>query len=339
MLDGHHSDRVELFRLLGDEGRLQALALCAEEALSVSELAELLKDSQPNLTRKTQPLRQAGLLDARRDGTRTYLSTVSSAAADPVVAAAIDEGRRLCRKDKSLARLPGVLMAREARSRSYFDDNGDVVGAPQSSALPWLPLLRPLLGARAEGLVVDVGAGDGALLPMLSPLFQRVFAVERSPARLAQCAEVVRGHSLANVRLLSGDAADPAIFEEVTRAGGAAVVVVARTLHHAARPADLLSATARLLRDDGVLIVVDYLVHDDERMREQGDVWLGFSAETLAAYLRSSGLQVLCAAEMDAVAGLSDSHLSWQWTAATRPSAKLTPSVGGPAPSTSTSLH
>ncbi len=97
MLDGHHSDRVELFKLLGDEGRLQALALCAEEALTVSELAELLQDSQPQLTRKTQPLRQAGLLDARRDGTRTYLSTVSGAAADPVVAAAIDEGRRLCR--------------------------------------------------------------------------------------------------------------------------------------------------------------------------------------------------------------------------------------------------
>lgn len=334
-----HSDRVELFRLLGDEGRLQALALCAEEALTVSELAELLKDSQPQLTRKTQPLRQAGLLDARRDGTRTYLSTVASAAADPVVAAAIEEGRRLCRKDKSLSRLPGILVAREARSRSFFDDTVDVPVAP-SATLPWLPLLRPLLGARANGLVVDVGAGDGALLPMLSPLFARAFAVERSPARLAQCAEVVRQHALANVRLLSGDAADPAIFEEVTRAGGAATVVVARTLHHAARPADLLASCARLLRDDGILVVVDYLVHDDERMREQGDVWLGFAPQTLAEYLRSSGLMVTAAADMDAVAGLSDSHLSWHWTAAARPPHSMSRTlVDGSTPSTSTSLH
>jgi len=41
------SVRADLFRLLGDEDRLRLLALCAEEELTVGELAQLLGESQP----------------------------------------------------------------------------------------------------------------------------------------------------------------------------------------------------------------------------------------------------------------------------------------------------
>ena len=54
--------RVGLFRLLSDEGRLQLLALCAEEELAVGELASLLGEGQPQVSRKVAALRQAGLL-------------------------------------------------------------------------------------------------------------------------------------------------------------------------------------------------------------------------------------------------------------------------------------
>lgn len=135
------------------------------------------------LTRKHQPLRHTDLLAARKDGNRTGLSTV--AAADPIITAALDEGRRLSRNDKSLARLPPALLDREERSRHFFDQTtATTTNTPGGGALAFLPMIRPLLGPRADGLCVDVGAGDGALLPVLSPLFARVFAVDRSPARL-----------------------------------------------------------------------------------------------------------------------------------------------------------
>jgi len=317
-----HSERADLFRLLGDEDRLRLFALCAEEALTVSELAELLGESQPQTSKKAQPLRAAGLLVARKDGTRTYLKAATDIAVEDaaIVAVALEEGRRLCQRDKSLARLPRVLLAREDGSRRFFDDEDAVAVAAPSGALAFLPLLRPLLGARADGLCVDVGAGDGLLLPVLSPLFSRVFAVDRSPARLAACARLVGDNDLGNVRLLEGDAGDPAVYEACFHAGGAAVVVVARTLHHAAKPADLLAACGRLLRDDGMVVVVDYLPHDDESMRGQGDVWLGFVPSTLSAHFTEAGLRPLANAPMQAVPGHPDSHLAWQWSAAVRPS-------------------
>src|SRR5687767_16037245 len=91
--------RAELFRLLGDEDRLRLLALCSEEELTVGELAALLGESQPQVTKKSQPLREVGLVSARRDGNRTLLRAQS--ATDPVIEAALEEGRLLCSKDGS----------------------------------------------------------------------------------------------------------------------------------------------------------------------------------------------------------------------------------------------
>jgi DNA-binding transcriptional ArsR family regulator len=160
--------RADLFRLLGDEDRLRLLALCAEEELTVGELAQLLGESQPQVTKKTQPLREVGLLASRRDGTRTLLKTDTvSDTTDPVIAAALQEGHALCSKDGSLAKIARVIAAREEISRRLFDEPQDAKPAPAVDAtlLGWLPLLAPLLPGRA--LAVDIGTGEGTLLPLL----------------------------------------------------------------------------------------------------------------------------------------------------------------------------
>jgi hypothetical protein len=53
-------------------------------------------------------------------------------------------------------------------------------------------------------------------------------------------------------------------------------------------------------------------------MREQGDVWLGFSPEKIAALTRDAALTPLATAPMSAPAGFPDSHLPWQWLAAAK---------------------
>src|SRR6185503_340400 len=184
------SVRADLFRLLGDEDRLRLLALCAEEELTVGELASLLGESQPQVTKKSQPLREVGLLAERRDGTRTLLK--ADAPGDVVVDAAITEGRRLCAKDGSLAKVARVVAQREELSKKLFDESRAAIQPLTSSAIDatvadWLAIFAPLLPGRA--LAIDAGTGEGTLLPLLSPLYERVVAVDRSAARLARCAE------------------------------------------------------------------------------------------------------------------------------------------------------
>src|SRR6187402_2461277 len=114
--------RADLFRLLGDEDRLRLLALCAEEELTVGELATLLGESQPQVTKKSQPLREAGLLATRRDGTRTLLKVHGvQGDRDTVIDAALEEGRILCSKDGSLARVARIVAQREDLSRRLFE--------------------------------------------------------------------------------------------------------------------------------------------------------------------------------------------------------------------------
>ncbi|MGE0546559.1 MAG: ArsR/SmtB family transcription factor [Kofleriaceae bacterium] len=283
--------RADLFRLLGDEDRLRLLALCAEDELTVGELATLLGESQPQVTKKSQPLREVGLLSARRDGTRTLLK--SQVDRDAVLDAALEEGRSLCSKDGSLARVPGIVAQREELSRRLFDatvaSDLSVAGGSQIELLGWLPFLAPLLPGRE--LAIDVGTGEGTLLPLLSPLYDRVIAVDRSPARLARCGARIAQWGLPNVRLREGDVEDARLAEEITERGGADLVVMARVLHHAARPHDAIAAATRLIRPGGHLVVLDFLPHDDETLREQGHVWLGFEPAKLRTWLETSRLE------------------------------------------------
>ena len=297
--------RADLFRLLGDEDRLRLLALCAEEELTVGELAQLLNESQPQITKKTQPLREVGLLAARRDGTRTLLKSDLQADVVPemearepasraVIAAAVTEGRRLCSKDGSLAKVARVVAQREELSKKLFDaPPGSEVAEPAPALgvelATWLPIFAPLLPGRA--LAIDAGTGEGALLPLLSPLYERVIAVDRSAARLARCAARLAAWGLANVRLREGSIEDSAsLAEDVMPRGGADLVIISRVLHHLGRPQDAISAATRLLRAGGHLAIVDYAPHDDESLREHGHVWLGFEAEKLEHWIVDAGL-------------------------------------------------
>jgi ArsR family transcriptional regulator len=325
------SPRADLFRLLGDEGRLRLLALCAEEELTVGELAALLGESQPQITKKSQPLREAGLLTARRDGTRTLLRALAHDEAHganaAVVAAALEEGRALCLRDGSLAKIASIVAQREEASRRYFEEKlaaGEREAEPAagSELLAWLPVLAPLLPGRT--LAVDVGTGEGTLLPLLSPLYERVIAVDRSPASLARCSARIAAWGLPNVRLLEGHVEDAGLVREIDSRGGADLALMARVLHHAARPQDAVVAGARLLRPGGHLLVVDYLPHDDESMRDQGDVWLGFEPSKLRGWLEAAGLEATASAILPAqLAATAAPHPPLQLALGRRPARSL----------------
>ncbi len=317
--------RVELFRLLADPDRLRVLALCVEEELSVGELATLLEDSQPQMSRKVAPLRDAGLLTSRRDGTRTWLRT-SVDAEDVVLEDALKEARGLCQEDGSLAKLPTILAAREESSRAFFDQGGGAVapvvvsGATAPGNLAHLAALAPLLPGRA--LAVDVGTGEGLLLDVLAPLFGRVIAVDRSQAQLARCAARVAERGFHHVSLFPGSYDDAALVQRVDAAGGADLVFAARALHHASRPALAVQAFARLLRRGGHLVVLEYLPHEDDRMREgQGDVWLGFTARELSAHCEAAGLSPVGEVAIPNAYHREgpDAHLPWHAVVARKP--------------------
>ncbi len=288
----HRTERWELYKLLAEPARLRLLALAGEDELAVSELAELLNESQPNVSRHASPLRQAGLLTVRRQGTWTLMRLAESAAGDAVIADAVRTGRALCERDGTLARVSEVVRARDRSTREFFSraKNGPVPAAPSGEFGAYLAALAPLLPDRR--VAVDVGTGDGRSLEVLAPLFERVVAVDRAEAQLAACRERMAARGFTNVTLVE-DEVDGAIARRTVAAlGGADVVLAARVLHHAPRPAEMVRHLATLARPGGAVVVIDYEHHDDESLREHAaDLWLGFEPAELTRFARGAGLE------------------------------------------------
>ncbi len=315
--------RVELFRLFTEPGRLQVLALCAQEELSVGELALALQDSQPQVSRKVSALRDAGLLEARKDGAKVFLRLpTGTETADTVVGAAISEGRRLCLEDGSLARVPGLIAAREDEGRELFESASPTLQAAPTSPehLAHLAALAPLLPNRH--LALDIGTGDGLLLDVLAPLYQRVIAVDRSRAQLARVSERIAARGFHHVSLFAGSHDDAALWERVDSLGGADLVFAGRTLHHASQPQRAVENFARLLKKGGHLIVLDYLPHAVEALRtEHGDVWSGFRSESMVQFF--TGAQLVPISEVDIPTAFHrqgpDALLQWRAWVAVKP--------------------
>lgn len=313
--------RWELYRVLAEPVRLRLLALVSEEELAIGELAELLNESQPNISRHVAPLRQAGLVRVRRQGTRALLHAPPSA--DVVVADAVQSGRALCEADGSLARVAEVLRARDALTREYFEvarSGGEHALAPEIGA--YLSLLAPLIGARE--LAVDAGTGDGGLLDVVAPLFRRVVAVDRSAAQLGVARARAQRRGYSNVEFVQGELRGDDVQKVVRRRGsGADAVFAVRLLHHAPQPERLMRELLSLCAPGGALIVLDYAAHGDERMRERADLWLGFAPTELRKLAEAVGCDPGAISILPVPAGLTgdgpDHHLPWQLLCVRRP--------------------
>jgi ArsR family transcriptional regulator len=295
--------RWELYRVLAEPVRLKLLALAAEEELAIGELAELLGESQPNVSRHVAPLKAAGLVLSRKQGTRALVRIAEAASADAVVADALASGRALCEGDGSLARVADVLRARDQVAREFFAEARveATFEAPDASAA-YVAALARLLPHRA--LAVDAGTGDGALLDVLAPAFERVIAVDRSEAQLDLARGRIAARSYTNVELRKSELGALDIQD-------ADVVFASRLLHHAPRPVDLVKQLARLGR---AVVIIDYARHDDESMRDEADLWLGFEPEELRRFAREAGLVDIDVIRLpSAWCGKGkDAHLPWQ---------------------------
>ena len=327
-VDLSSSERWELYRVLSEPMRLRLLALAADDELSIGELAELLGESQPNVSRHAAALRQAGLLRDRREGTRTLVRVAPEAIRDAVVADALTSGRALCERDGSLARIARVLRAREAPAHEFFAraEKGKIDAVPAEIGA-YLAALGQLLPRRA--LALDAGTGDGRLLEVLAPLYERVVAVDRSAEQLARARERVARRGFGNVTLLRAELDSGELQRMVGVAadgakprGGADAVFASRVLHHAPQPAKVVTQLAVLCAPGGALVVLDYVRHDDESMRDQADAWLGFEPAELRRFARSAGLDDVRVIKIpSSLCGDGpDNHLPWQALLARNPS-------------------
>ena len=270
-----------------DPGRV--LALLEREELAVHELMEVLGMAQSRVSRHLGILREAGLLRDRRDG--TYALYRFERPTEGPWADAWSLARRELGSDSQAERdrlaLARVLEARAARSRSFFDAVGPEWDALRKVWNDDMLRARALTRILPRDLVaLDVGTGTGTLALELATAGMRVIAVDHSKAMLDAAQRKLEG-SDARVELRLGEATALPLADAEVDAAFAHLV-----LQYLPAPGHALAELARVVKPGGAVVVVDFVRHDREWMRQElGVVWMGFAPDEVAGWLEAAGLE------------------------------------------------
>ena len=278
-------------RAAGEPTRLRLLALCAHMDLTVSQLTQILGQSQPRVSRHLKLLLEAGLLERLREGSWSFYRMAVRGAGSQIARTLVDA---IPANDPTLnldlERLQTIRRAREKLAAEYFQQNAadwDEIRSLYVEEGEVEGRLLELLAEREVEDLLDIGTGTGRMLEILGSRARRAVGVDLSHEMLTVARSNLERAQLRNCLVRQGDMyrlpVENASFDAVT---------VHQVLHYAEDPPAVIAEAARVLRPEGRLFVVDFAKHELDDLRdEHAHRWLGFRDDEVSGWCRKAGLK------------------------------------------------
>ncbi|QKR99985.1 metalloregulator ArsR/SmtB family transcription factor [Sphingomonas sp. CL5.1] len=294
-------DALEIFRALADSSRLRILRLLRTMELSVGELAQVLGQSQPRVSRHVKILCDAGLAERRKEGSWVFVALGPAEAVAPV-AAALD-GWEAAAPDRQaaadVARLAAVRADRAASAAAWFEANAGQWDAIRSLHVAEEQVEAAMLAALGDapvGRLIDIGTGTGRMIELFAPRADTALGIDRSSEMLRLARAKLGEQGLANVELRQAD-----LYALPMGDGEADVAIIHHVLHFAQQPGAAIVEAARVLAPGGRLLIADFAPHDREELRAQdAHTRLGFSDAQIERWFAAAGLTL---AKVETLAG------------------------------------
>jgi ubiquinone/menaquinone biosynthesis C-methylase UbiE len=278
-------------RAAAEGTRLRLLALCAESELTVSELTEILGQSQPRVSRHLKLLCDAGLLDRFREGSFVFYRLAQHARAATLAQLLVDllpPGDATIALDRE--RLAAIKRQREELAGAYFRANAaqwDRIRSLYVEEREVEAALMKLLPAEGIRDLLDIGTGTGRMLEIFARGVERAVGVDLSREMLAVARVNLERANLRNCSIRQAD-----MYQLPLPSASFDAVVIHQVLHYAERPAAVIAEAARVLRPEGRLVIVDFAPHALEFLRsEHAHRRLGFADAEVAAWCAGAGLE------------------------------------------------
>lgn len=287
----------DIFSALADPTRVKILLLVRDLQLSMGELAELLDQSQPRVSRHVRILAEAGLVQRHKEGAWVFVGLherAPSAEIYALIARLTGDGDPI---QAERARLAQVRAERQRAVDDWFRAHAGEWDLLRRLGGPDEDVEAAILDAARHpgvGRLLDIGTGTGRLLELLAPEAETATGIDRSPEmlRLARGKLTAGGNQAADVRQADMRTLpfEPASFDTVT---------MHHVLHFADDPGAVLAEASRVLAPGGKLLVADYAPHQREELRTRfHHVRLGFEDEAVLGMLKGSGLDGRVAARL-----------------------------------------
>ena len=280
---------LKSLRLLSDPSRLRILLLVEREELSVAELQEILGMGQSRISTHLAQLKQAGLVEDRRNGKSILYRLKAARGAE---SKAFDDLFKVLRQaaheipeaeqDSDALRL--ALRRRQDKTRAYFDELAGKFGRHYMPGRSWKGLAETLLALMPALVIADLGAGEGTFSQLLARRAKKVIAVDNSEKMVEYGAELARKHGVQNLEYRKGDLEDVPL-----RDSSIDLAFFSQSLHHAPHPERAVAEAWRILKPGGRIVVLDLVRHNYEEARElYADLWLGFTEVEALRFLRQA---------------------------------------------------
>ncbi len=282
-----------IFAALADSTRLRILMLLRAMELSVGELAQVLGQSQPRVSRHVKILIDAGLAERRKEGSWVFLSLGPRPRTEPLFQL-IDRWSELDGDnpwtEADAARLVAVRADRAAAAQRYFAShaaNWDALRSLHVAESEVEAACHRALAGAPIGRLVDIGTGTGRMIELFGPEADKALGIDRSPEMLRLARAKLAQAGLTTVELRQGD-----MYALPLPSGSAETVIIHQVLHYAQNPAAAVAEAARLLGPGGRLLVVDFAPHEREELRAtDAHVRLGFADEAILKHFEEAGLE------------------------------------------------
>jgi ubiquinone/menaquinone biosynthesis C-methylase UbiE len=277
----------------GEETRLRVLALLAEAELTVSELTDILRQSQPRISRHLKLLAEAGLVERFREGSWAFFRLGERGAAAALareLVARLDPADTTIARDRE--RLASVRAARAAAAQTYFRRHAAEWDRIRKLHVADEEVEQAIIAALADRpfrSLLDLGTGTGRMLELFGPQIERGLGLDLSLDMLALARSRLDRAGLRHCSVRQGDLYDLALPKDFFD-----VVIIHQVLHFLDDGARAIAEAARVLRPSGRLLIVDFAPHELEFLRDQhAHRKLGFAPETVAQWMSAAGLDVI----------------------------------------------
>ncbi len=310
-------EALDTLRAIGEETRLRIVTVLRRGELTVTDLTEILGQSQPRVSRHLRVLVDAGLVTKQREGTWAFFRIVDRgprAALVDAALASIDADDAVLAADA--ARLCDVRARRAAAANDYFEQIATIWDEERSlhaSPATVEDVILDAVGDLPLGRILDVGTGTGRMAQLLADGAERVVGLDTSHSMLAVARANLERLELRNVELRQGDAYSPP-FDR----GTFDLVVVHQVLHYLDDPLRALVEAGRLMAPGGRLLVVDFAPHTHDFLRDAAHRRLGFGHDQLRDWLDVAGLHCTRIVDVDPPIGNPDGLTVTVWLATDR---------------------
>ena len=284
-------DLLAALKATAEPTRLRLLALLDYNELTVSELTQILGQSQPRVSRHLKLLAEAGLVERFSEGTWAFYRAADGEPGRALVRSIVDlipEDDAILSHD--LDRLEQVKRVRAETAASYFRENAENWDAIRSLYTPEAEVETVILALLDDddlGDVLDIGTGTGRMLTILSSRIDKGVGIDMSREMLSVARANLDAAKVQNCQVRQGD-----MYHLGLPPGSADIALFHQVLHYAEDPQAAVQEAGRVVRGDGQLLIVDFAPHDLEFLRtDHAHRRLGFADEEVAGWCRSAGFK------------------------------------------------